>query len=294
MNIKNIAYLLVITMLIAGCSGQQSAPAAAASASRAIEGAPVGDIVASINGEGISSPMLEAYAKGRGLDPADPTQRQHALDSLIENVLLAQDAFAHGVASRPEVQAELALVRLQQLAGRNLSDYRGSLKIGEEQVKAHYEAEVGRTGGVEVQLKHILLADQAIASAANERALAAGADFDALMAEYGANGAKQARELGWANLTQLPPELAAAVQGLPDGQVAPLPVQTSYGWHVVKRVASRPYTAPAFDQVKDGARKQLVDQALAEQVKALRAKAKIEIPVAAPASSAPTAATGGG
>jgi hypothetical protein len=184
MNIKNIAYLLVIAMLIAGCSGQQSAPAAAASASRAIEGAPVGDIVASINGEGISSPMLEVYAKGRGLDPADPTQRQHALDSLIENVLLAQDAFARGVASRPEVQAELALVRLQQLAGRNLSDYRGSLKIGEEQVKAHYEAEVGRTGGVEVQLKHILLADQAIASAANERAFAAGADFDALMAEY--------------------------------------------------------------------------------------------------------------
>lgn len=284
MNFKKVIYISVLASLVAACSADKEALPALAASSKAIEGAPVGATMASVNGEVLTAPMLEVYAKGRGLDPNDPAQRQQALDSLIENVLLAQDAYTSGVAARPEVQAEVALVRLQQLAGRSLAETRGALKIGEEQVKAHYDAEVARTGGVEVQLKHILFADQPIATAANERALKAGTDFDALMQEY-ATQAKQARELGWANLTQLPPELASAVQPLPDGQVAPLPVQTSFGWHVVKRVASRPYTPPPFEQVKEGARKQLLDKALAERVKALRDQAKIEMPAAGSAAA---------
>ena len=296
MNIRNVFYIAGIAGFIAACSGEKaatdSAPAASVHPTQAVLHAPAGATVATVNGEVLTEPMLDVYAKGRGWDPADPAQRQRALDSLIENVLLAQDTFARGLAARPEVQAEVALVRLQQLAGRGLADLRGELKITEEQIKAHYDAEVARTGLVEVQVKHILFADEPIARAANERALKADADFDALIVEYGANGAKQARDLGWANLTQLPPELAAAVQPLPDGQVTPLPVQTSYGWHVAKRVASRPFTPPPFEQVKDGARKQLVDQALAQQVKALRDKAKIELPAAASATPAPAPTQG--
>ena len=98
------------------------------------------------------------------------------------------------------------------------------------------------------------------------------------MGEYAAGSAKQSRDLGWANLTQLPPELGAAAQSVADGQLGPQPVQTRFGWHVYRRVASRPFAPPPFEQVKDGARKQLLDQMLAERVEALRAKAKIEMP----------------
>lgn len=274
-------YIFVVAVFIASCSSEAPAPArnieVAGGGAGVIVDAPEGATVATVNGETLTAPMLDVFAKGRGLDPGDPSQREQALEALVENVLLAQDARARGLVARPEVQAELALVRLQQLAGRNLSEYRGTLQIGEDEVRAYYDAEVARTGGVEVQLKHILFADEASASAANERALKPEADFDALILEYAAAGAKQARELGWANFTQLPPELAAAVQPLPDGQVAPLPVQTAYGWHVVKRIASRPYAPPPFEQVREGARKQLIDRALADQVKALREKARIEI-----------------
>lgn len=283
MNIKYISYLIVICAFIAGCGGNDPAPDAAQPATTlAIIGAPAGDTVATINGEAITAPMLEVYANGRGMDPAEPAKRQLALDSLIENVLLAQDAYARGVAERPEVQAEVALVRLQQLAGRNLSEYRSALKITDEQIQAYYDQETARTGMIELNLKHLLFADEAAAMAAVDRALKPDADFDALIVEYGLQGAKQARDLGWANLSQLPPQLAEATKSLPDGHVAPLPVQTSFGWHVIKRQASRPFAPPALEQVKDGARKQLTDQALAEQVKALREKAKVEFPAAVP------------
>lgn len=270
MNLTRSASLLILAMLLAGCGRGIDEPATPAATVP-------GDPVAVVNGETITTPMLEVFARGRGLDPADPASRNRALDSLIENVLLAQDAQARGLTARPDVQAELALVRLQQLAGRTLAELRAGAQVSEAEVRAYYERESARTGHIELNLQHILFADEAAATAANERALAAGADFGALMAEYAAGGALQGRDLGWGNLTQLPPELAEAAQRIPDGQVAPLPVQTSFGWHVFKRVASRPFTPPPFEQVEAGARKQLVDQQLAEKVRALRTEARIEI-----------------
>src|SRR5690606_953395 len=106
-------------------------------------------------------------------------------------------------------------------------------------------------------------------------ALKPEADFQDVMADFEGRGALQARELDWANLSQLPPELAEAAQQLEDGQVAPVPIQSSFGWHVLQRVESRPLQLPAFEQVKEGARRQLTEQALAERVKALREQAEI-------------------
>jgi peptidyl-prolyl cis-trans isomerase C len=245
--------------------------------------APAGPAVAVVNGETLTEPMLTVFAQGRGLDVGDAAARQRALDGLIENLLLAQEARASGLADRPEVQAEVALVGLQQLAGRNRAEQRRALVPTDAQVRAYYDQEAARTGFIELHLEHILLTDETEARALQQRALEPGADFTALMAEYAAGSAKQARDLGWANLTQLPPELATAAQALGDGQVSPQPVQTGFGWHVFRRVASRPYTPPAFEQVQEGARKQLLEQQLAAHVEALRAKAKIELPAPAPA-----------
>jgi hypothetical protein len=50
---------------------------------------------------------------------------------------------------------------------------------------------------------------------------------------------------------------------------------------VFRRVASRPFAPPAFDTVKEGARKQLIEQTIKAHVEGLRAKAKIELPAAA-------------
>lgn len=277
-DMNKVVYAIVLAAGISGCSTEAPAPGAASDSARAVIGAPPGATVAVVNGETLTEPMLTVFAQGRGLDASDPAGRKRALDSLIENVLLAQDAHASGVAARPEVQAELALVGLQQLAGRSLSEQRLAATPTDAQVRAYYDQEAARTGGVELHLEHILLADETEARALQQRAIAPGADFTALVAEYAAGSAKQARDLGWANLTQLPPELATAAQALADGQVSPQPVQTGFGWHVFRRVASRPFSPPPFDQVKEGARKQLIEQNIAAHVEALRAKAKIELP----------------
>jgi peptidyl-prolyl cis-trans isomerase C len=270
-RIRNALILSLVSALLAACGGQSTGPDPSRVALVAV---PEGALVASVNGELVTEPMLLVYARGRGLDPAEPAQRKQALDSLVDNVLLAQDGIARGLTDKPEVQAELALVRMQQLSGRSMADYRAQLEITDEQVERYYAQERERAGDIEWQVEHILFDSAAAAEQALARAQQDGVDFADLIAEY-QHGALQARRLDWSNASQLPSELVAVLRQLEDGAVAPVTVQTSFGWHVVRRADSRPFEPPALAQVRDGARRQLIERAVAEHVEALRARAEI-------------------
>lgn len=273
---KNVFQVIVLVAALCAC--QPAEEAAAPARAEVLANAPEGPVVATVNGERVSAPLLEVFARGRGLDPADPAQRQQALDQLIETVLLAQDAHAIGLTDDASVQAEVALAALLQLSGRRINALREAAPIGAAELQAYYQQEVARAGGEEFLLQHILFDNEAAALEAAGKAVQPGADFDALMAEYAAKGALQARELDWANLTQLPAEIGAAAQQLHDGEVRAVPVRTRFGWHVLRRESARAFTPPPLEQVRDGARRQLVERAVAEKVRTLRAAADIDLP----------------
>lgn len=279
-----VTAVLASFLLLAGC-GQRESAAPAVNLKSALLGAPDGPVVAVVNGETVTQPVFDLYARGRGFDPDVAEQRQQALDSLIENILLAQTLLASEAAQRPEVQAEAALVRMQQLSGRQLNSFRSSIEVPEQDVQDFYQREVERTGKVEYNAQHLLFTEPAEAARALAEATAEGADFSALITRY-EGVAAQARELGWANLSQLPAEFAEVLAQLEDGEVAPVLVQTSFGLHVLRRVGKRDFTPPPFAQVRESVRQQLVNQALADRVHALRTTAQI----AAPGSSATTPA----
>jgi peptidyl-prolyl cis-trans isomerase C len=244
---------------------------------------PEGPLLASVNGEALSEPLVAAFARGSGLDPADPTQRQRAVDGLVESMLLAQDALARGLAKGSEAQAEAALLRVQYLAGRAMANYQAELDVSDGKVLEYYQQEAVRAGTTEWRLQHILLADEATARVVAERATAEDADFDALMAEY-QGVARQAKALDWAIPSRLPAELAEVAAQLPDGTVAPAPIQTSFGWHVLRRAESRPFVPPDFETVKEAARQQLTERALKDYVAGLRGKAELATGATAPAA----------
>ncbi len=272
---RNLLTLSLIALL-AGCSGGSDAPAPL----RALTDLPPGPVVAVVNGESITEPVLVLFAKARGLDPAQPEQRQQALDALVENVLLAQDAIASGLMAKPEVMAEAALVRVQQVAGRAIADKRASLSVDEGQIQALYDQERARAGDTEWQIEHVLFADRAAAEAALPTVTAEGADFSALLSSF--PNAKQAKALDWSNATQLPEQIVTALKQLQDGETAPVVIESSFGFHLLHRVASRPFAPPPIDSVREGARQQILDNALKDYVAALRAKAQIATGASAP------------
>ena len=266
---------LLLGMALAGlCACGGKAPEVAAPET-ALRFAPENAVAVTVNGEAISEALLVRLARGRGLDLADARQREQALDLAVETVLLAQDAIAEGAISRPDVQTELDLARIQTLAARTLADARAGMKLGDEDLRSYYEKITARTGAQELHLRNVLYADEAAARAAVVPAAASG-DFGAWMAGLGAAEGVQARDLGWANTTQLPPELAQAALELPDGGISAAPVQTRFGWHVFQRVASRPFSPPPFEEVREGIRTQAGDEFLEEKLAALRARARIE------------------
>ncbi len=64
--------------------------------------------------------------------------------------------------------------------------------------------------------------------------------------------------------------------GLNAGQVSG-PVQTEFGWHIIKIEDKRNRPVPGFDEVKDQLMASLVQSQLKTVVQGLRATAKVEI-----------------
>jgi len=270
-------FLIGSTVFLLGGCGSGQPTSGAQSDGGALQGAPDGPMVAVVNGERVTQPVLDVFAGGRGLDVAEPAQRQQALDALIESLLLAQAALAGPLSTQPDVQAELALVRVQQLSLRQLGALGSEVELSEQELRDYYSSEVERSGRIEFKAQHILFADEATATTALAEATAAGADFNALMQKY-QGSALQAADLGWANRAQTPPEFAEVFAQLGDGEVAPVLVQTRFGFHVLKRETSREFTPPPFEQVREGVLQQLTQQAVADRVRALRSTATISAP----------------
>src|SRR5208282_4865570 len=93
-------------------------------------------------------------------------------------------------------------------------------------------------------------------------------------------------ELGWFDARRMVPEFVAALSHLDKGEFTHEPVKTQFGYHVILLEDSRPIQAPPLDEVKPQLAAQLQQQEVMQQMDALKAKAKIELP-AAPAAAPP-------
>lgn len=278
-----------VVVALAACQPQAKeadAPSAAASAPAAVTGnqvvvgAPEGTMVAEVNGEKITQPMLEVFAKARGMDVAVPAQREAALQSLIETTLLAQDAMKNGMMDDPLVRSEVVLARVQQLAGRRMHAMRETTKATDAEIKAEYDAEVAKAGDKEFHFQQLQFADEAKAKEALAEAQKKGVKFESLIEKYRQGEGFNANDYGFINITQIAPlpEVAAVLSTLKDGETAATLVKSRAGYHVVRRAASRAYQPPKFDEVKQMASDSVVNRKIAEAVKNLRANADVVTP----------------
>ena len=83
--------------------------------------------------------------------------------------------------------------------------------------------------------------------------------------------------LGWFTAGQMVPEFQDAVEGMEAGEVAG-PVQTQFGWHLIKLNETRIAETPTLDEVRDQIRSELEAQAIEDHVTALTEAAEIERP----------------
>ncbi|WP_116598210.1 peptidylprolyl isomerase [Primorskyibacter marinus] len=123
--------------------------------------------------------------------------------------------------------------------------------VTDEAIQSAYDAKyVGVEMGPEFNAAHILVETEEEATALVKE-LNGGADFAELARENstgpsGPNGG----ELGWFSAGMMVEPFQAAVEGMENGTISD-PVQTQFGWHVIKLIETRTKSAPELDAVRE-------------------------------------------
>lgn len=205
-----------------------------------------------------------------------PELRKALRDDLINLELLSQEAAKKGLDKQPETIQQLELVRQSTLAGAYVQDYAKNHPISEDALKQEYESLKGKLGNKEYKAAHILVAteDEAKAIAAQ---LKKGAKFEKIAKEKskdpgsGSNGG----DLGWNVPSNFVPQFSDAMTHLKKGQVS-APVQSQFGWHIIKLEDERELNVPPFEQVKSNIMQRMQQQSVQKAIADLRSGAKIE------------------
>lgn len=193
------------------------------------------------------------------------------LDQLIQQTAVAkageaEDSLRLRLALENERRSILAAEALQAVADEAVTD---------EDVQAAYQEQyLDVPVDQEYNASHILVdtEDEAKALVAD---LAGGADFAELAREKstgpsGPNGG----QLGWFGKGAMVPPFEAAVVALEAGTVSD-PVQTQFGWHVIRLNEVRDMARESLDAVRDELTAQLQDRAVRAYVDAEAATATV-------------------
>ena len=150
-------------------------------------------------------------------------------------------------------------------------------RVRAEDVTAYYDKEI-KNGPVEeeVRARHILL-DNREAADAVVADLENGADFAALAKERskGPSG-PSGGDLGYFSKQSMVPAFSDAAFKLAAGETSP-PVQTQFGWHVIRVEDRRNRPVPPLDQVRDQIYQLLISEAQRDIYDKMRAKASVDL-----------------
>ncbi|WP_247646124.1 peptidylprolyl isomerase [Labrenzia sp. VG12] len=238
------------------------------------------DVVAKVGDAEITEADMAFAAQdlGQELQRFPPAQwRKLLLDVMIDMELMAQAARDEGLDKDPDFQKQLEFLQLRALRNAYLGEKING-DISDDAVKAAYDKEFADyEGPEELNARHILVKEKAEADDIIKE-LDGGADFAELAREKstgpsGPNGGS----LGYFTKGQMVKPFEDAVLALEPGTYTKEPVETQFGWHVIKLEDKRRQDKPAFEDVAQGLRQQLMREAYDARMAELKNEVSIEI-----------------
>jgi peptidyl-prolyl cis-trans isomerase C len=284
MTIRSLGALLAFALLaatLASAAAQETQPAPAPSQSAPSAASPPPEtVVAIINGTKIT--RADVIASARSLPPQYQQQIDAIfpalIDRLVDLTLLSDVGRAQNLQDDAEVKSRVAQFTDQVIQEMVIRRHIETM-MTEEAIKARYEKFVAeQPAQTEVHAQHILVASEAEAKNVITQ-LAGGADFSTLAKEKSTDpSAKQnGGDLGYFAAGDMVPEFERAAFALEKGQSSQEPVQSQFGWHVIKVVDRREKTPPTLDEARGQIQELLSSELVTSYVTALRADAKIEV-----------------
>lgn len=236
-------------------------------------------VVARVNGKAITESDMKLADVEIGSDLGnlpEATKRRVLVEYLIENQLFAEAAEGARLGSGPSFDERMAYWRRKALRDSYFdTTIRGSVNDGE--ARKLYDSQVsGVKTEEEVRARHILVDTEAQAKEIFEK-IGHGGEFGLLAKEFSKDpGTKdEGGDLGYFARGQMVPQFEEAAFKLKKGDVS-LPVQSQFGWHLIKLEDRREKKPPPFDSVKERILASLIHRKAQDVVGQLRGKAKIE------------------
>lgn len=259
-------------------------------------GANLGPPVATVDGRPIEKEVYEFYVKsvaGKPSSELTAEQRDQALENLIRAQVIAEQADKEGLTKDTNTAALIELSRLNVL-NQALSDkYLKDKKPTEQELRAEYETQVAAMSRNEYHAKHILVATSTFAEKL-VKDLEKGAKFEDIAKRESMDSSKDSGgDLGWFTPDRMVKPFSDAVVALKPGEYTHTPVQTQYGWHIIKLEETRELAPPPFDQVKQRLDQVIQAKKFKTYVDGLLKTAKVEKKLEAVPAAAPAADSGG-
>jgi peptidyl-prolyl cis-trans isomerase C len=242
--------------------------------------APAKPPVATVNGKPISAEAFAVWAQAqtnKKVEELTPDQRKQVLEGLENLYISAEEAERQNVGAEPEVAARIELDRMNLLAASMFQKYMKEKTASDADLKAEYDRQIAGMPKQEFHASHILVKEEAQAKDLIGQ-LGKGAKFDALAKKYSIDpGSKDhGGDLNWFTPDKMVKPFSEAVAKLGKGEYTKEPVQTQFGWHVIRLDDTRPVTPPPFESVKDRLGQFVQQRQVHEYIDSLRKAAKIE------------------
>jgi peptidyl-prolyl cis-trans isomerase C len=271
MRVRFLSLAAATVLLSASLAAAQPAPAPATAA-------PADPVVARVNGfELHRSDVLSAQ---RALPPQVqqmPIEQIYPqlLDQMVTQQLISQYGRKTNLADDPEVKHRMA-----EIEDRIIGDVwlkREIDKVATDQrLHAEYDKYVKDHSTEQIKASHILVGTEAEAKSVIAD-LAKGGDFAAIAKKRSTDpGKDNGGDLGWFSREDMLPAFSDAAYKLKKGEYTKTPVQTQFGWHVIKLEDRRTQPPPSFEEAKPELTNALAREAVEAKVAELKSGANVQ------------------
>src|SRR6476620_4277001 len=276
------AAIFLTTLATASAAVAQLTPGARDPLPSARESAPVAkdtSPAAKVNGTTIPAYRLDAAIQARVAQgqPDSPEMRTAIREALINQEVVAQEAVKKGLDKQPAVAARIELDRQMALVNAYFDDYMKNNPVSDDMLRKEYERVKPQIPAKEYKARHILVAKEEDAKNVLAQ-LKKGGNFEKLAAQYSTDpGSKnKGGDLDWAPAERYVKHFGEALMKLKKGQTTDAPVQTDFGYHIIRLDDERAAKVPSFEEAKPQLQQMVQGSIVQKQLADLRAKAKID------------------
>lgn len=239
---------------------------------------PESPIVAVVGEEKITMDLLNAFLQANGVSSVNDAVMKKALDSLIEEVAIANIAKKKNLPLAKEQLNTLKYLKIKTMANNAKSDYLSNKEITDAEILKEYEAAQKQVGGNQYHVHHLLYKDEIEAIKQREK-IKSTEDYimlELLHTQQNPN-MKNIGDIGWLALSQLPEGFRGPLNNALPGTVLQQVVNSQFGAHIVYFEAIKKLDPPKLEDVKPGIVQSIKTKQLSKFIQLAKAKAHIEI-----------------